>query len=402
MKKVMKKIAIYSAVAALVAFAAAEACTKIDTDEANGLKTINTKVELVGSIGTKAGNQTATPEITPEQREYIINYFANNADKDLGKTAIPFKNFRVLNVIKGKDKTTGKGLGMNHLFVDYDPALGNANPKYIHGNVDTKEVYADIKDKNAIFSYFCTDGEGSGNNVKDKYIVLMIDGVYYIGFDYEYYDKKTKTWHSDDVYTDWILRITENTPEVDPTDPEQPETVDGEVEFDVHQQEHKDWKEVKTSIHIRATVDAKIIIPIPAEYQAQADDFAIRAGVEYEYITKQVKIGDKTYDINFDVEHAAEGIIITVGTSEASEAINAALQLYEDGITFEVHTYAINDITDEQLWGYLKQTKCLQTKIDTDADFTDVQACNVRGQVTSAFFPEKIYFDQKAGKVANE
>lgn len=40
------------------------------------------------------------------------------------------------------------------------------------------------------------------------------------------------------------------TPEPTPT-PNPAPALNGEVEFGIHQQEHKDWNEIKTSIHVR-------------------------------------------------------------------------------------------------------------------------------------------------------
>ena len=53
---------------------------------------------------------------------------------------------------------------------------------------------------------------------------------------------------------------------------------EGEIEVDIHQQEHKDWNEIKTSVHLRDTVNVRILIPIPSEFVAIPDDFDIRSG----------------------------------------------------------------------------------------------------------------------------
>lgn len=179
------------------------------------------------------------------------------------------------------------------------------------------------------------------------------------------------------------------------TDPEpDPLPQFGEVEFDIHQQMHKDWHEIKTSIHLRDTVDARVVLPIPVEYQAEADDFAIRAGVMYEYIDKTIKIKDKEYTVKFTVEHAAEGIVITIGGSECREALKAAREAYGDGLTFEVHTYAKAEATTEQIWAWIKQTKRPDTYTDTWTPGSIIT--HTYGQVTSAFFPEEeILFDEE-------
>ena len=57
------------------------------------------------------------------------------------------------------------------------------------------------------------------------------------------------------------------------------------VEIDIHKQEHKDWNEIKTSVHIRADVE-NIQINIPIEYAniVEADDFQIRIYNKYIFI----------------------------------------------------------------------------------------------------------------------
>lgn len=174
---------------------------------------------------------------------------------------------------------------------------------------------------------------------------------------------------------------------------DEPVQMAGEVEFDVHQQVHSDWNEIKTSIHLRDTVDARILIPIPVEYQAETDDFAIRSGAMYEYINKTIKIENKEFTVKFSVQHTAEGIVITIGGSECAEALKAARQAYGDGLTFEVHTYAKPEATPEQIWSWLKQTKRPDTYKGTWTEGSIIT--HTHGQVTSAYYPDEFLgFDE--------
>lgn len=163
-------------------------------------------------------------------------------------------------------------------------------------------------------------------------------------------------------------------------------TRNGHVEVDIHQQEHKDWNEIKTSIHLRDTVDAEVFLPIG--YQALADDFDIRVGRDYEYVTEmancQITIEETTYTLQCSIKHEQEGIRITVKPNV--EALRAAAKVYSDGLTFEVHTYTSTAIPNDVIWNLLKQSTC-------QADpFT-----HVFGQITSAYTDDCVKLDNYKG-----
>lgn len=158
----------------------------------------------------------------------------------------------------------------------------------------------------------------------------------------------------------------------------------GHVEFDIHQQEHKDWNEIKTSIHLRDTVVAEVFLPIG--YQALADDFDIRAGRDYEYITEiencQIEIEGVAYELECSITHEQEGIRIVVNPNK--EALAAAREAYDDGLTFEVHTYTSIVIPNDVIWDMLKQSTCTVTPYT-----------HVFGQITSAYYPDDRVEDTK-------
>ncbi len=132
------------------------------------------------------------------------------------------------------------------------------------------------------------------------------------------------------------------------------------VEVDIHQQEHKDWQEIKTSVHVRDLVD-KVTVEIPLEYEniAESDDFAIRTydlqlgskvfinGTEYSL--------DSTNPVKVTVEHQADKAVFTIECTDA-KYLAALRKEYGDGVTVEIHTYPQN-LTKEVVWSKLKDAK---------------------------------------------
>lgn len=151
----------------------------------------------------------------------------------------------------------------------------------------------------------------------------------------------------------------------------------GCVEIDVHQQEHKDWNEIKTSIHMRDTAEVEVFLPIG--YEEMADDFDIRSGVDYAYITElkdcKVMIGNAEYKLEASITHEQEGIRIIVKPNK--EALIAARERYDDGLTFEVHSYVTSGIPTDAIWSRLKTTTCKASPYTL-----------IYGQITSAYYPE--------------
>ena len=150
---------------------------------------------------------------------------------------------------------------------------------------------------------------------------------------------------------------------------------EGEVEVDVHQQVHKDYKGIKTAIHIRAAVDVTVKLPIAKNYLAEKDDFNIRVWTGY-YV-----IGDSRYPIDVLAIHNDNNIVIKVNcvTPELLDRIKE--ETNGDGITVEIFSYYKN-ISDEDVWECLKNS-VVETSVPT----------NIKGQITSAFYEnEKVLF----------
>lgn len=140
------------------------------------------------------------------------------------------------------------------------------------------------------------------------------------------------------------------------------------VEIDIHQQEHYDWDEIKTSIHIRNACDS-ITINLPLSYEniIEQDDFDIRI-FEYYYTEDTV--------ITHKVIHDENGITIKINNIPAS-MIARLKSLYGDGITVEIHSYCKNS----DYWEELKNSCVVKTG----------KPCQINGQITSAFRPgEKV------------
>lgn len=159
-------------------------------------------------------------------------------------------------------------------------------------------------------------------------------------------------WHVDGVLTDVNTKDVTEIPDIkidedknlDNSKKDEPvESLDkGNVEVNIHEQLHKDWDEIKTSIHIRDLVDeVKVEIPIGQENMVPSDDFAIRT---YDYKLNKVYIKGSEYEltgtkpIKVQVAHNSDKIVITVSDIN-HDYIKKLIEAYADGITVEVHSY---------------------------------------------------------------
>ena len=258
-----------------------------------------------------------------------------------------------------------------------------------------------------------------GNTDVDNWRLYYWNGNYYLGIDYKMVKGDGKI-DPDGIYDDWIVKIIpgkgETTPVVpstpDPNPAPKPEPTptptpeptpvvrEGEVEFDIHQQEHKDWNEIKTSIHVRDTAAVHVFLPIPMESQAVADDFDIRTGNVYQYVESfeaKFEFAGKEFSFPVEINHTATGIDILIDctTAEAKEALKLARGVFDDGITFEIHSYVNPDVATEQIWNWLKTVKLPSTKTSQWPQDGDIST-HVRGQVSSAYhMDEMIHFDER-------
>ena len=257
-----------------------------------------------------------------------------------------------------------------------------------------------------------------GNTDVDNWRLYYWNGNYYLGIDYKMVKDGGKI-DPDGIYDDWIVKIIHGKgetpvvpstpdpnpapkPEPTPTPTPEPTPVvrEGEVEFDIHQQEHKDWNEIKTSIHVRDTAAVHVFLPIPIESQAVSDDFDIRTGNVYQYVENieaKFEFAGKEFSFPVVIKHTATGIDILIDctTADAKEALKLARGVFDDGITFEIHSYVNPNVATEQIWNWLKTVKLPSTKTSQWPQDGDIST-HVRGQVSSAYhMDEMIRFDKR-------
>ena len=135
------------------------------------------------------------------------------------------------------------------------------------------------------------------------------------------------------------------------------------VEVDVHQQVHKDWNEIKTSVHIRADVESVTVnIPLKQTDIIERDDFAIRV-FNFDY---------SEYHITHTVTHDEKGITIQI-TNIPAALIQTLKNNFGDGLTIEIHSYC----TTEDVWEQLSKSSVKTGK-----------TCTVTGQIHSAVHPD--------------
>ena len=257
-----------------------------------------------------------------------------------------------------------------------------------------------------------------GNTDVDNWRLYYWNDNYYLGIDYKMVKDEGKI-DPDGIYDDWIVKIIPGKgetpvvpstpdpnpapkPEPTPTPTPEPTPVvrEGEVEFDIHQQEHKDWNEIKTSIHVRDTAAVHVFLPIPIESQAVSDDFDIRTGNVYQYVENieaKFEFAGKEFSFPVKINHTATGIDILIDctTADAKEALKLARGVFDDGITFEIHSYVNPNVATEQIWNWLKTVKLPSTKTSQWPQDGDIST-HVRGQVSSAYhMDEMIRFDKR-------
>ena len=299
------------------------------------------------------------------------------------------------------------------------------NGNYTHvNNFNSGKCHNDATHNAALMTDMTQGFQGArahdsyGNTDVDNWRLYYWNGNYYLGIDYKMVKGDGKI-DPDGIYDDWIVKIIPGKgetpvvpstpdpnpapkPEPTPTPTPEPTPVvrEGEVEFDIHQQEHKDWNEIKTSIHVRDTAAVHVFLPIPMESQAVADDFDIRTGNVYQYVESfeaKFEFAGKEFSFPVEINHTATGIDILIDctTAEAKEALKLARGVFDDGITFEIHSYVNPDVATEQIWNWLKTVKLPSTKTSQWPQDGDIST-HVRGQVSSAYhMDEMIRFNKR-------
>lgn len=374
-------------------------------------------------VGTRAcdvsGNQWGAemPEYpTDEEKAGILDYVRNNPGASVEWPG--YTCFYVQHVISAHNKYSYKDWNNAlHDNIDGSTHLNELQIKENNGNYTHVNNFNEGKCDNAVThnSALMTEGfqgarthESYGGANVDNWRLFYWNGNYYLGIDYMMVNGSGKI-DANGIYDDWIMKIipgkgetpvVPSNPDSNPTPKPEPTVREGEVEFDIHQQEHKDWNEIKTSIHVRDTAAVHVFLPIPMESQAVADDFDIRTGNVYQYVESfeaKFEFAGKEFSFPVEINHTATGIDILIDctTAEAKEALKLARGVFDDGITFEIHSYVNPDVATEQIWNWLKTVKLPSTKTSQWPQDGDIST-HVRGQVSSAYhMDEMIHFDER-------
>lgn len=353
---------------------------------------------------------------TEEEKAGILEYVRNNSGASVEWPG--YTCYYVQHVISAHNKYSYKDWnGAEHNDIDGSTHLNELQIKENNGNYTHVNNFNEGKCENAVThnSALMTEGfqgarthESYGGANIDNWRLFYWNGNYYLGIDYMMVNGSGKI-DANGIYDDWIMKIipgkgetpvVPSTPEPNPTPTPEPVAREGEVEFDIHQQEHKDWNEIKTSIHVRDTAAVHVFLPIPIESQAVSDDFDIRTGDAYKYVENfeaKFEFAGQEFTFPVEINHTATGIDILIDctTAEAKEALKLARGVFDDGITFEIHSYVNPDVATEQIWNWLKTVKLPSTKTSQWPQDGDIST-HVRGQVSSAYhMDEMIHFDER-------
>lgn len=353
---------------------------------------------------------------TEEEKAGILEYVRNNSGASVEWPG--YTCYYVQHVISAHNKYSYKDRnGAEHNDIDGSTHLNELQIKENNGNYTHVNNFNEGKCENAVThnSALMTEGfqgarthESYGGANIDNWRLFYWNGNYYLGIDYMMVNGSGKI-DANGIYDDWIMKIipgkgetpvVPSTPEPNPAPTPEPIVREGEVEFDIHQQEHKDWNEIKTSIHVRDTAAVHVFLPIPIESQAVSDDFDIRTGDAYKYVENfeaKFEFAGKEFSFPVKINHTATGIDILIDctTAETKEALKLARGVFDDGITFEIHSYVNPDVATEQIWNWLKTVKLPSTKTSQWPQDGDIST-HVRGQVSSAYhMDEMIHFDER-------
>lgn len=353
---------------------------------------------------------------TDEEKAGILDYVRNNPGASVEWPG--YTCFYVQHVISAHNKYSYKDWNNAlHDNIDGSTHLNELQIKENNGNYTHVNNFNEGKCDNAVThnSALMTEGfqgarthESYGGANVDNWRLFYWNGNYYLGIDYMMVNGSGKI-DANGIYDDWIMKIipgkgetpvVPSNPDSNPTPKPEPTVREGEVEFDIHQQEHKDWNEIKTSIHVRDTAAVHVFLPIPIESQTVSDDFDIRTGNVYQYVENieaKFEFAGKEFSFPVEINHTATGIDILIDctTADAKEALKLARGVFDDGITFEIHSYVNPNVATEQIWNWLKTVKLPSTKTSQWPQDGDIST-HVRGQVSSAYhMDEMIRFDKR-------
>lgn len=294
------------------------------------------------------------------------------------------------------------------------------NNTTVYTDDETQEQYFGTTLMTDMYADGIIDQFGYSNTTDSKihyeYIILEIDGDYYIGFDFyathpDGQDaNKNMDVERDWVFNDWIVKISPAylkgmTPEQpEEEQPEQPnddteEPIEGydEVEINLSVNDYKDYTATKLSMHLRSATDIEVFIPIPAEYYCQADDMAIVQQHLEDFMIHggpdKLTYNINGYDVTLYVNYEVNGIRVhTEGMCQ--EILDYCIEHFQDGLTFEVWNYFNNTVDRDFINEFLKANHAT-------VEFLD----KTPGKYINAFAEEegdRFYYDNYVDIVAEQ
>lgn len=288
----------------------------------------------------------------------VVKYWSKKdkvAPKNLGKVYTDYPwgtyNDRDLDYYK-VDKKTGENIGMFRYVLD--PWGKNVNNALME--VPDMKVYCEwlLTQSDVEYKDLLKQIVDNWDDYDLIWYVAKEVGGQYLWHVNGYFKKKNYT--PEEIWT--IIEDETDDMEIKDND------VEDNVEIDIHKQEHKDWNEIKTSIHIRTDAESiKINIPIEYDNIVEADDFAIRI---YDIYISGIQIQNM-------ITHDENGITINI-TNIDPTVIERLKAKYGDGLTIEIHSYCK---AETGVWAAMKQTK-----VETG------KPCNLKYQITSAIAAE--------------
>jgi len=235
----------------------------------------------------------------------------------------------------------------------------DATHQEYYGTMLVKNVGTDGREEQ--FAYY----NKLDNKYHYEYIVLKIDGSYYIGFDFYAHGtdvnpySKNQDVERDWVFDDWIVKVSpaqpingeQEDPDLHeategPANPEDPGLRKGEVEVNLSMnavRDENDYIFTKLSLHIRDTTDLEVFIPITPEYYCEADDMDIvlshQQGIEiHSPQPDRIEYEINGYMVVATVSYEASGIRIkTEGI--VPEVLKFLRDSYADGLTIQIWNY---------------------------------------------------------------
>lgn len=157
-------------------------------------KGTNTYKKTIEENNVTGKSETDDNWICSDKMDYLMSGKADATDAELKQDVNHFHNFNNGNNTDGRDVSIGMKDENNCETTNYNYGIS---------------LMTDMS--TGTFAYYCS----TTDQVLRRYIILQIDGAYYVGFNFKADKKETETkvchyerTDTDDDYTDWIVKIT--------------------------------------------------------------------------------------------------------------------------------------------------------------------------------------------------